>query len=69
MEQMEKFASLELINTMLIPWAIKITVALVIFIVDRWIARRLTNKVKLEFDANGVSIPFPQGDVHIFNAA
>jgi len=24
-----------------------------------------TEKVKLEFDANGVSIPYPQMDVHL----
>ena len=27
----------------------------------------LQEKVKLEFDANGISIPFPQRDVHIYN--
>lgn len=26
----------------------------------------LTEKVKLEFDAHGISIPFPQRDVHLF---
>jgi small conductance mechanosensitive channel len=29
----------------------------------------LTEKVKMTFDAEGVSIPFPQRDVHIFNEA
>jgi small conductance mechanosensitive channel len=28
----------------------------------------VTRQVKKEFDANGISIPFPQRDVHIFNA-
>lgn len=28
----------------------------------------LTEKIKLEFDANGISIPFPQRDVHVFQA-
>ncbi|MBN1326559.1 MAG: mechanosensitive ion channel [Candidatus Cloacimonetes bacterium] len=27
----------------------------------------MQEKVKLEFDANGISIPFPQRDVHIYN--
>ena len=26
----------------------------------------LTEKIKLEFDANKISIPFPQRDVHVF---
>jgi small conductance mechanosensitive channel len=29
----------------------------------------ITEKVKLEFDANGVSIPYPQMDIHQFKAA
>jgi small conductance mechanosensitive channel len=29
----------------------------------------ITEKVKLTFDSNGVSIPFPQRDVHLFQAA
>lgn len=34
---------------------------------DFWAVRwDLTKKVKEEFDANGISIPFPQRDVHVF---
>jgi small conductance mechanosensitive channel len=29
----------------------------------------LTERVKLEFDAQGISIPFPQTDVHLFQSA
>ena len=37
---------------------------------DYWPVRAdLLEKVKLAFDANGISIPFPQRDVHIHNAA
>ena len=37
---------------------------------DFWAVRcDLLEKVKLAFDANGISIPFPQRDVHMYNAA
>jgi small conductance mechanosensitive channel len=37
---------------------------------DYWPVRAdLLEKVKLAFDANGISIPYPQRDVHIHNAA
>jgi len=29
----------------------------------------LTEKTKLAFDANGISIPYPQTDVHVRQAA
>jgi len=35
---------------------------------DYWdLVHDTTKKVKEEFDANGISIPFPQRDVHVFN--
>ncbi len=35
---------------------------------DYWAVKfDLIEKVKLEFDKNGISIPFPQRDVHIYN--
>ncbi len=46
MNQLEKFGNPDLIQTMLIPWAIKIGVALVIFIVGRWIAKWLTGVLR-----------------------
>ena len=37
---------------------------------DYWPVRAdMLEKVKLAFDANGISIPYPQRDVHIHNAA
>lgn len=37
---------------------------------DYWTVRAdLLEKVKLAFDANGLSIPFPQRDVHVYNMA
>jgi len=37
---------------------------------DYWVVRwDLLEKIKLAFDANGVSIPFPQRDVHIYQQA
>jgi small conductance mechanosensitive channel len=29
----------------------------------------ITEQVKLRFDAEGISIPFPQRDVHLFQAS
>jgi small conductance mechanosensitive channel len=29
----------------------------------------ITEQVKLRFDAEGISIPFPQHDVHLFQAS
>ena len=46
MEQIEQFANLELIQSLLLPWTIKIAVALAIFIIGRWIARWLTNTAR-----------------------
>ncbi|MBD3287579.1 mechanosensitive ion channel [candidate division KSB1 bacterium] len=35
---------------------------------DYWAVRfDLIEKVKLQFDANGISIPFPQRDIHVYN--
>lgn len=37
---------------------------------DYWVVRwDLLEKIKLAFDANGISIPFPQQDVHMHQAA
>lgn len=37
---------------------------------DYWAVKfDITERVKLEFDANGISIPFPQRDVHVHNVA
>jgi len=36
----------DMIQTILIPWAIQITVALAIFIIGRWIAKWLTGVVE-----------------------
>jgi small conductance mechanosensitive channel len=46
MDKLEKLSDPDLIQTMLIPWAIKIGVALAIFIVGRWIAKWLTGVLK-----------------------
>ncbi len=46
MDQLEKLGDPDLIQTMLIPWAIKIGVALAIFIVGRWIAKWLTGVLR-----------------------
>ena len=36
--------------------------------VERWgIYFDMQEKVKEAFDANGISIPFPQRDIHVFN--
>ena len=35
---------------------------------DYWVVRSdLLERVKAKFDANGISIPFPQRDVHLFS--
>ncbi len=46
MDQLEKLANPDLIQTMLIPWAIKIGVALAIFVIGRWIAKWLTGVLR-----------------------
>ena len=49
------------VNFVVRPW---VTVA------DYWNVRfDLTEKIKLAFDENGISIPFPQRDVHMHNVA
>jgi small conductance mechanosensitive channel len=36
---------------------------------DYWVVKfELTEKIKLAFDANGISIPYPQMDVHMQKA-
>ena len=47
------------------------------FVVRPWVKTQdygavrfdLTERVKLEFDANGIAIPYPQQDVHMHQAA
>ena len=46
MDQLANLSDPTLIQTMVIPWAIKIGVALAIFIIGRWIARLLVNGVE-----------------------
>lgn len=46
MDQLEKLGNPDLVQTMLIPWAIKIGVALAIFIVGRWLAKWLTGMLR-----------------------
>ena len=46
MDQLEKFSNPDLIQTMLVPWAVRIGVALAIFIVGRWIAKWLTGVLR-----------------------
>ncbi len=61
MEQLEKLGNPDLIQTMLIPWAIKIGVALAIFIIGRWIAKWLTGvlrKVMAKSDMDEMLIQF-----------
>jgi small conductance mechanosensitive channel len=54
-EQIEKLLDPELINTYLIPWGIRIALAIAIFIIGRWVARavvrftkRMMGKAQLE---------------------
>ena len=46
MDKINDLADPDLIQTLLIPWAIKIAVALAIFIVGRWIAKWLTGVLR-----------------------
>ena len=46
MDQLANLSDPTLIQTMVIPWAIKIGVALAIFIVGRWIAKWITSMVR-----------------------
>ncbi|MEN8763937.1 MAG: mechanosensitive ion channel domain-containing protein [Thiogranum sp.] len=46
MDKINELADPDLIQTLIIPWAIKIAVALAIFIIGRWIAKWLTGVVR-----------------------
>ena len=46
MDQLANLSDPTLIETMVIPWAIKIGVALAIFILGRWIAKWITSMVR-----------------------
>jgi len=46
MDQLADLGDPTLIQTMLIPWAIKITVALAIFVIGRWIAQWVTSVIR-----------------------
>ena len=46
MDQLANLSDPTLIQTMVIPWAIKIGVALAIFIIGRWIAKWITSMVR-----------------------
>ncbi len=53
--ELEKFLDPEMINTYLIPWGIHITMALIVFVIGRWIARivvrvtgRMMQKARLD---------------------
>lgn len=46
MDKINALADPDLIQTLIIPWAIKIAVALAIFIIGRWIAKWLTGVVR-----------------------
>ena len=46
MDKINALADPDLIQTLIIPWAIKIAVALAIFVIGRWIAKWLTGVVR-----------------------
>ena len=46
MDKINELADPDLIQTLIIPWAIRIAVALAIFIIGRWIAKWLTGVVR-----------------------
>jgi small conductance mechanosensitive channel len=61
MEQITNINGSEFMQTMLIPWAIKIAVALAIFVIGRWIAKWLTSvmrKVMTRSGMDGMLIDF-----------
>ena len=45
-------------------WVVRVFRALAIFFIGRYIAQ----KIKGTFDQQGISIPFPQRDLHLFQA-
>ena len=73
----EQLLDPELMNIHVIPWGIRVVLALAIFIIgpwvnsgDYWTVRAdLMDRIKLAFDDNGISIPYPQQDIHLHNAA
>jgi len=73
----EQLLDPELMNIHVIPWGIRVVLALAIFIIGPWVNRSdywtvradLMDRIKLAFDDNGISIPYPQQDIHLHNAA
>jgi hypothetical protein len=71
---------MEKVDTFSALYGLRVVSALAIFVIGRWVAKGITRiierlmvkrkvdtteKVKKAFDANGITIPFPQRDVHI----
>lgn len=54
MEQITNINGSEFLQTMLIPWAIKIAVALAIFVIGRWIAKWLTKVMRTVMTRSGM---------------
>jgi len=54
MEQITNINGSEVLQTMLIPWAIKIAVALAIFVIGRWIAKWLTRVMRTVMTRSGM---------------
>ena len=54
MEQITNINGSEFMQTMLIPWAIKIAVALAIFVIGRWIAKWLTSVMRKVMTRSGM---------------
>lgn len=54
---------LKSLQPLLIDYGSKIIAALVIFLIGKLLARKIT------FDERGISFPFPQQDVHLYKAA
>ena len=65
---------------LLTVYGIKVVAAIAIFIIGCWVARAWTSadnywgfycdtteKVKKQFDAEGINIPYPQWDVHVYD--
>jgi len=64
----------QLIKTYVLPWGINIIMALAIFLIGKFIVKILVSvskklMLKAKVDAEGISIPYPQMDVHQDKAA